>query len=424
MMSERRPDPESGLLLYLRNSSMQEVKAGIHEMRGLVQLRNGLASHIGDDFEDLPPPINAKRACKECSHLTSCAVYQKLKDNVPAAPHSMSELVPVVLEHLEREDLEFFNRWIHMNSLESGEARRGSRLKNLWCTTPQSRELQGQAISDLRILTKAADEDNGNEVTFTKPFISSSIFQTGDFVIVSSMKGQLALAQGSIVSIKAEKIVLSLQGGGLINEDPDEAYVLDKYEFSSNSGPWLALAKLMSNTPESRRMRDILLGRTKASFIGGLPKEVALMGKSILKPLNRVQQKAIFKTLMAEHFVLLKGMPGSGKTTLIVAMVRLLVKMNKSVLLTSYTHSALDHLLLKLLEQDNGQTGFLRLGRSTRIHPKLREHSEDYLIEHQNITSCQALEELYTSQPVIGNVQLFVSLIFFLYARWRLKIVC
>ena len=26
MMSERRPDPESGLLLYLRNSSVQEVK--------------------------------------------------------------------------------------------------------------------------------------------------------------------------------------------------------------------------------------------------------------------------------------------------------------------------------------------------------------------------------------------------------------
>ncbi len=26
MMSERRPDPEAGLLLYLRNSSVQEVK--------------------------------------------------------------------------------------------------------------------------------------------------------------------------------------------------------------------------------------------------------------------------------------------------------------------------------------------------------------------------------------------------------------
>ena len=51
MMSERRPDPEAGLLLYLRNSSLLEVRAGIHEMRGLVQLRNGLASHIIDDLE-------------------------------------------------------------------------------------------------------------------------------------------------------------------------------------------------------------------------------------------------------------------------------------------------------------------------------------------------------------------------------------
>ena len=427
MMSERRPDPESGLLLYLRTSSMQEVKAGIHEMRGLVQLRNSLASHIGDDFEvisialkrkkntftfsitivfsyfrsfpqDLPPPINAKRACKECAHLTSCAVYQKLKDAIPSAPHSMSELVPVVLQHLEREDLEFFNRWIHMNSLESGEARRGSRLKNLWCTTPQSRELQGQAVCDLQVqIQDAHDASSGSCVTFTKVLAaSSSIFQVGDFVIVSSMRGELALGQGSITSITSDTIVLNMDK---VKLDPDTTYVLDKYEYSSHSGPWLTLSKLMSDTEDSRRIRNILLGRTKASFIGGLPKEVALIGKSILRPLNRVQQKAIFKTLMTENYVLLKGMPGSGKTTMIVAMVRLLVKMNKTVLLTSYTHSALDHLLLKLLEHE---PCFLRLGRSTRVHPSLREHTEDTLIEQNQIDTCQALDKLYNSQPVIG----------------------
>ena len=46
MMSERRrPDPEAGLLLYLRTSSMQEVRAGIHEMRGLIQMRNTSVSY-------------------------------------------------------------------------------------------------------------------------------------------------------------------------------------------------------------------------------------------------------------------------------------------------------------------------------------------------------------------------------------------
>lgn len=48
MMSERCQDPESGLLLYLRTSSLQEVQAGINEMRGLIQLRNQLIVHLKD----------------------------------------------------------------------------------------------------------------------------------------------------------------------------------------------------------------------------------------------------------------------------------------------------------------------------------------------------------------------------------------
>ena len=46
MMSERWPDPQSGLLLYLRNSSITEIQAGIHEVRGLVQLRNQLEHYV------------------------------------------------------------------------------------------------------------------------------------------------------------------------------------------------------------------------------------------------------------------------------------------------------------------------------------------------------------------------------------------
>jgi hypothetical protein len=64
-MSERRPDPESGLLLYLRTSSLQEVEAGINEMRGLVQLRNQLVSHLRDQvqFQVLLMNENRGRVC-------------------------------------------------------------------------------------------------------------------------------------------------------------------------------------------------------------------------------------------------------------------------------------------------------------------------------------------------------------------------
>lgn len=71
-----------------------------------------------------------------------------------------------------------------------------------------------------------------------------------------------------------------------------------------------------------------------------------------MRPLNRVQQKAIFRTIMAEEYVLIRGMPGSGKTTAIVALIRLLVALGKTVLLTSYTHSAVDNVLIKLIHED------------------------------------------------------------------------
>ena len=41
-------------------------------------------------------------------------------------------------------------------------------------------------------------------------------------------------------------------------------------------------------------------------------------------------------------------MPGTGKTTTITCLVEVLVAQGKSVLLTSYTHSAVDNILLKL----------------------------------------------------------------------------
>jgi DNA replication ATP-dependent helicase Dna2 len=49
-----------------------------------------------------------------------------------------------------------------------------------------------------------------------------------------------------------------------------------------------------------------------------------------------------------QDYALILGMPGTGKTTAIAHMVKLLVSMGKSVLLTAFTNSAVDNILLKL----------------------------------------------------------------------------
>lgn len=139
MMSERRPDPEAGLLLYLRNSSLQEVKAGIHEMRGLVQLRNELVSLLrekeaqeaGETSEEeerghsgLPKALNLKRACARCGHLLACSLYQRLDSEVPAkdSGKAMAELVPQTLAHLTEEHVAFFDRWARLCEMEGAAA--------------------------------------------------------------------------------------------------------------------------------------------------------------------------------------------------------------------------------------------------------------------------------------------------------------
>ena len=71
------------------------------------------------------------------------------------------------------------------------------------------------------------------------------------------------------------------------------------------------------------------------------------------------------KVLNAEDYALVLGMPGTGKTTVIAALVKALVDLGKTIFLTSYTHSAVDNVLLKLKEDAN--FGILRIGNPDKV---------------------------------------------------------
>jgi DNA replication ATP-dependent helicase Dna2 len=54
--------------------------------------------------------------------------------------------------------------------------------------------------------------------------------------------------------------------------------------------------------------------------------------------------------MMAEDYLLIKGYPGTGKTTTVAALISILTKLDKKVLFASFTNSAVDNLLIKLLD--------------------------------------------------------------------------
>lgn len=92
--------------------------------------------------------------------------------------------------------------------------------------------------------------------------------------------------------------------------------------------------------------------------------------------------------------MLIKGLPGTGKTQTLVTLIRLLTMLKKSVLITSHTNSAVDNILLRLMDHD---VKFMRLGSAQRIHEKLKEFRESTMI-----ANCKTGEEL---QKVYDDVQ-------------------
>jgi DNA replication ATP-dependent helicase Dna2 len=75
-------------------------------------------------------------------------------------------------------------------------------------------------------------------------------------------------------------------------------------------------------------------------------------------------------TSVARDYALVLGMPGTGKTTTVAHIIRALVSQGKSVLLTSYTHTAVDNILLKIR---NENFGVLRLGSCSKVFVEVHE---------------------------------------------------
>ncbi len=70
--------------------------------------------------------------------------------------------------------------------------------------------------------------------------------------------------------------------------------------------------------------------------------------KDELKGLNEEQQTAVLKCVLADNYHMVLGTPGSGKSTAIVVLLKILAHLKRRVLLVSFTNSALDNVLIKL----------------------------------------------------------------------------
>ena len=194
----------------------------------------------------------------------------------------------------------------------------------------------------------------------------------GDAVCVSIEPSLLSIAQGFLLELSPHHVLLGLDRSlqpimKRAGENQHRAiFRIDREEqVSGMARIRYNLAKLFFAPPAGDgRRRDLIVDLSRPLFVEEKTETQSSLN-GLTNELNVDQINAIHKVLSAEDYAFIVGMLGTGKTTTVAELIRILVANGKSVLLTSYTHSAVDTILLKL----KGSCSFdiLRLGNEDKV---------------------------------------------------------
>ncbi|XP_036885218.1 DNA replication ATP-dependent helicase/nuclease DNA2 [Sturnira hondurensis] len=423
LSQERRSDPEAGLLLYLKTGQMYAVPANHLDKRELLRLRNQMAfslfhriskSATGNEktkLAPLPQIIEEQQTCKYCSQVGNCALYSRAVEQQTgdsSVPIGMLPKIKEETQHLKLTHLEYFSLWCLMLTLESQSKDNKKNHQNIWLMPSSEMEQSGNCIGNLIRTEHVKTVGDGQYLhNFQRKNGAMPVtnLMAGDRIILSGEERTLfALSRGYVKEI-SRTTVTCLLDRNLAVLPGSTLFRLDQEEKNCDIGTPLGnLSKLMKNTDTSQKLRELIIDLREPQFISYLssvlPHDAKDAVASILKGLNKPQRQAMKKVLLSRDYTLIVGMPGTGKTTTMCALVRILYTCGFSVLLTSYTHSAVDNILLKLAKF---KIGFLRLGQPQKVHPDIQKFTEEEICQSKSIKSLALLEELYNSQLIVAT---------------------
>ncbi|KAL5490161.1 DNA2 [Sanghuangporus weigelae] len=433
---------KGGLLFYTQSEEIIRVPAGRNELRGLIITRNELANYLtrglrmktgsapdnrqkGDASSFLPPTINQDRACSRCYVADVCMLYRKAVEDVQDTSSPIADLYELKTSHLSKEQIVFFKHWESLIALEEKDMTKFR--KELWTLNADEREKMGRCLANM-VLDTAFVDQNVNVVKqihrYTYRFVRQRCsyeadsnpqnllhghIASGDPVIIS-VSGDprlFALARGFVLELSPKHIVVGVDhslsldhvrtGGSFRGSGFEPVFRIDKDELMGGMGRVRDnLARLFYATG-SRRLLQSVVDLKPPEFVADA--DIPIRCGS--NPLNEEQIRAVEHVLQARDYALILGMPGTGKTTTVAHMIRMMVEMGKTVLLTSYTHSAVDTILLKL--KNLASFEILRLGNKDKVHPDVRGFT---LGAQEHAATVEQLEKQLLSSPVVAATAL------------------
>lgn len=420
------------MLVYTKLKETTKYEIDQRQMKDLIMCRNLLSKYLKEGLRILPE-LKRSSECDTCFAVSECMTYNKLMEDGTADNSGLKENVyDHLTAHLDNERYKtFFNYWDDLITKEEGSINLLKR--DLFLIDGATREMSsGKCLSNLVIKT-ALDEETEESKNYFYTFerkgegqpLNASQLSKHDRIIVSDESGHFALCSGWVISVRANEVIIStnrrLKNNNVKLDDfniennqtyqtvlrpmtttgnPSDTvtYRIDKDEMFH--GMRLArynLLNLFLKDGDHLR-RNLIVDERKPTF-NSKPLKYSLPKNHSF---NSDQVMAFDRVLSANDYTLLLGMPGTGKTTVIGQLIKILVSQNKTVLLTSYTHSAVDNILLKI--KDEG-IGIARLGSASRIHPEIRQFSP----YQKEIKTKSDLDKAFLDPPVVATTCLGIS---------------
>ena len=454
----RQIQPNDGYLIYLKDEIKTEtVKSNHSVFRDILILRNryqgyhnkimDLTSKITDIKMNIPAQIDILRFCNTCEYLTECSLFYNCFESKNVA-HTGKNLFETAVSHLSTSDLEFFSKNITLLELEKQYAIHREQVHKFWNHASEDCEKNGNGLTKVEVFYQEKDllkmkrtrkarlsptlfdlfETPNNHPVNYSSFIGRRVMINEEilvsnvcFSIFGNYCKQTSCAVAVIESFNDDHtlICLRLEKNIITEFNPKAIYRIDLLSIISQRPMhtnFANIARLMSPSDDrAAELRDIVIRgkfpktNINTSIVASLQK---IHNSHILEDLNNNQRQAIIGVLRPKCSLIF-GCPGSGKTQTIVTLVRVLHSLGFSVLVTSYTHVAVDNILLKLIQSNqkhNESVDFMRIGSDLRIHESVRKYSEHELtknwLESGNV---DALTTFYHKIPIVACTVLGVA---------------
>ncbi|KAE9417818.1 hypothetical protein Angca_009671, partial [Angiostrongylus cantonensis] len=410
MLSSRYKQPiVDGLLLYLKDGISRNVQPRALEMKAIIIQRNNLANYFSNLNADLlPAPRTDPRFCDKCDHKLICSLYQVGIEVFGKSSREMYDFAESNMKHLSKTHLDYFKKWIKWIYLEwsQDQMRKTGCISDLWRKSVEIRESEGFCAPQLVLVSQISTSPDNSSflLTFRSPSeISETVFASGNmcFISTSTRPGLLLVpiieSSSKTVTVRSDRLL-----------DANEVYHLDLYNSFATYPTTLGnLVHLMGNDEASERLRKLIIDLeppTVSSALSSLPHSVQkiLSNSEASNEINEEQKRAVQSALLSDDYTLVEGFPGSGKTTTIVLLLRCLLEMKRSVLLTANTHSALDNVLAKLRKYID-DSNMLRVGKSSSARESVAGLTLDSKLISLDGDKYEATKRILRNTPIVAS---------------------